>query len=114
MDHLHAWRGLPDPMDQFEATAPLRARPWFGHAFGLVGFLLALWLRLEIGAELIGYPFITFFPVVVLTTFLGGLRPGLLCAGLSGLASCTSSSSPTTPFPWNGRAAPSPWASTSS
>lgn len=74
-------------MDLFEATAPLRARPWFGYAFGLLGFLLALWLRLEIGPGLVGYPFITFFPVVVLTTFLGGLAPGLACAVLSGLAS---------------------------
>jgi two-component sensor histidine kinase len=71
----------------FEATAPLRAHPWFGHAFGRVGLLLALWLRFEIGDDLVGYPFITFFPVVVLTAFLGGTVPGTLCAVFSGLAS---------------------------
>jgi len=70
----------------FEATAPLRAHPWFGHAFGIAGLLLALWLRFEIGDDLVGYPFITFFPVVVLTAFLGGTVPGVLCAVFSGLA----------------------------
>ena len=70
----------------FEATVPLRAHPWFGHAFGVAGLLLALWLRFEIGDDLVGYPFITFFPFVVLTAFLGGIVPGVLCAVLSGLA----------------------------
>lgn len=70
----------------FEATARLRAHPWFGHAFGAAGVLLALWLRFAIGDDLVGYPFITFFPVVVLTAFLGGTLPGVLCAVFSGLA----------------------------
>jgi len=48
--------------------------------------LLAFWLRSVIGDKLVGYPFITFFPVVVLTAFLGGTGPGVLCAVLSGLA----------------------------
>lgn len=71
----------------FEATARLRARPWLGYAFGSAGVLLAFWLRSFIGDELVGYPFITFFPVVVLTAFLGGTGPGVLAAVLSGLAS---------------------------
>lgn len=33
-----------------------------------------------------GFPFLTFFPVVILSTFLTGLAPGILCAVLSGLA----------------------------
>ena len=33
-----------------------------------------------------GFPFLTFFPAVILTTFFLGLRPGLVCAVLSGLA----------------------------
>ncbi|MBD0274165.1 MAG: sensor histidine kinase [Acetobacteraceae bacterium] len=32
----------------FEATAPLRAHPWFGHAFGIAAVLLAFWLRSEV------------------------------------------------------------------
>jgi two-component sensor histidine kinase len=70
----------------FEATAPLRAHPWFGHAFGMTGLLLALWLRFAIGDGLVGYPFITFVPVVVLTAFLGGTAAGALCGVFSGLA----------------------------
>lgn len=56
-------------------------------AVGLVGFLLALWLRLAIGDVLVGYPFITFFPVIILTTFLGGALPGAAAAVLCGIAS---------------------------
>lgn len=33
-----------------------------------------------------GFPFLTFFPVVIFSTFLAGLGPGIFCAVLSGLA----------------------------
>lgn len=33
-----------------------------------------------------GYPFLTFFPAAILTTFIGGTRAGILCAALCGLA----------------------------
>lgn len=33
-----------------------------------------------------GFPFLTFFPVVILSTFIAGRGPGVLCAVLSGLA----------------------------
>lgn len=33
-----------------------------------------------------GFPYVTFFPAVVITAYLAGLRPAILCAGLSGLA----------------------------
>ncbi len=33
-----------------------------------------------------GYPFLTFFPAVILTAFVGGTRAGSLCAVLCGLA----------------------------
>lgn len=47
----------------------------------------ALGLRHQLAPALPpGYPFITFFPAVILTGFLAGLRAGLLCAILSGLA----------------------------
>lgn len=32
-----------------------------------------------------GFPYLTFFPAVVVTTYLFGLRPGIVCAVLSGL-----------------------------
>lgn len=69
----------------FEATAALRVRPWFGHVFGILAVLVALWIRLVVGDDLVGYPFITFFPAVVLTAFLGGTAAGVLCAVFSGL-----------------------------
>ncbi len=63
----------------FEATAPLRAHPWFGHAFGIVGVLLALWLRYAVEDILRGgLPFVTFIPAVVLTAFVGGTAPAVL------------------------------------
>lgn len=34
-----------------------------------------------------GFPFLTFFPAVIITTFLAGRGPGWLCAGLSLLSS---------------------------
>ena len=33
-----------------------------------------------------GFPYLTFFPAVILTAFLAGLGPGMLCAVLCGLA----------------------------
>lgn len=33
-----------------------------------------------------GFPFLTFFPVVIISTFLAGRGPGIVCAVLSGLA----------------------------
>ena len=70
----------------FETTAPLRAHPWFGHAFGIVGVLLAFWLRFEVEDILKGgLPFVTFIPAVVLTTFVGGAVPGVLSAVASTL-----------------------------
>ena len=74
---------MPNPL---EVTAPLRAHAWFGHVFGMAAVVLALWLRWEIGDALVGFPFLTFFPMVVLTAFLGGIVPGALCAVFSGLA----------------------------
>lgn len=44
-------------------------------------------LRLDISAGLPpGFPYLTFFPAVILTTFVAGLWPGVLCAVLSGVA----------------------------
>lgn len=34
-----------------------------------------------------GYPYVTFFPIVVLTTFVGGVRAGIWTAAVSGVAS---------------------------
>lgn len=71
----------------------LRAGARFGHdhylGYGLaiVSFAAALLLRHELSDILPpGFPYLTFFPAVIVTAFFAGLWPGLLCAVLSGLA----------------------------
>lgn len=60
---------------------------WAGELVAVAAVGLATGLRVALDPVLPpGFPFLTFFPVVVLTTFFLGLRPGLVCAVLSGLA----------------------------
>ncbi len=67
---------------------------WLGRApallrFGiaLVLFFVALWSRFALGAALpSGFPFLTFFPAVLMTAILTGLGPGLLVSTLSVLS----------------------------
>ncbi|MFT4056364.1 MAG: DUF4118 domain-containing protein [Novosphingobium sp.] len=48
--------------------------------------LFALWLRWVLDAAFPpGYPFLTFFPAVILSSFLFGPRPGMVAAVLCGL-----------------------------
>lgn len=69
------------------AARPLRDHPWLGDAFGGAMFALALGVRFALDPVWpVGFPFLTFFPAVIITTFVCGLRPGIACAGLSTLA----------------------------
>lgn len=71
----------------FDTASRLRRTPGFGWAFSIVSFLVALGLRFAVEPYLpAGFPFLTFFPAVMLTTFLGGRGPGILSAVLSTLA----------------------------
>lgn len=71
----------------FNAARAVRQHTWFGWAFGILSFLIALVLRFTLHDTLPpGFPYLTFFPAVILTTFLGGLRPGIASAVASGLA----------------------------
>lgn len=66
----------------------LRGQKGLGFMFGLATFAVALVARLALDDMLpAGFPFLTFFPAVIVTTFLAGLWPGILTALLSGLAS---------------------------
>ena len=66
----------------------LRGNSTLGLLFAVAAFALALIVRFEVGRILpSGFPYITFFPAIILTTFLAGTRPGVLCAALSGIAS---------------------------
>ena len=60
------------------------AKAW---AAALAAFAVALATRLLLGTHLDGTPFITYFPAIVLATFLGGWGPGALVLALSAAAS---------------------------
>ena len=63
----------------------LRRNRGIGFLFGVGSVLVALIARMVIDPHLPpGFPFLTFFPAVILTTFLAGLWPGILTALLSG------------------------------
>lgn len=69
------------------AGSQFRRNPYLGYALSLSSFLAALLLRHELSGTLPpGFPYLTFFPAVIVTTFFAGLWPGLLSAVLSGLA----------------------------
>ncbi len=65
----------------------LRRGPALRYGAGLLTFAVALLLRWAVDEVLpSGFPYLTFFPAVILTTFLVGLGPGVVTAVLSGLA----------------------------
>lgn len=71
----------------FDYASRLRGTPYFGWIFALASFAVALALRFAVDPYLpSGFPFLTFFPAVMLTAFLGGTRQGVACAVLSTLA----------------------------
>ena len=55
-----------------------RANPAIGYSIAVVAVLISIGLRFLIEPHVTaGLPFITFFPAIILTTFLGGLGPGI-------------------------------------
>ncbi len=65
----------------------LRKSVGLGLVFAVAAFVAALVVRMAIGDRLPpGYPYLTFFPAVIITTVLAGLWPGIVTAVLSGLA----------------------------
>jgi signal transduction histidine kinase len=72
-------------MNLFTLTQPLRDRRWFGYGFGLGALLVSLAIRVALGDIALRFPFVIFIPTVVLTTFLGGVRPGIAAAIAAGL-----------------------------
>jgi len=64
-----------------------RHQPSIGYGVGVLTFLIALIMRLRLDSTLpAGFPYLTFFPAVILTAFVAGTRPAILCAALSGVA----------------------------
>jgi signal transduction histidine kinase len=70
-------------MDLFTRTSWIRQRPLASYLIATLLSLAALLSRLAIGPVLTGFPFLTFFPVVLLAAYLGGQGPGVLCVVLS-------------------------------
>lgn len=66
---------------------PFRNLSVAGLAVGVAMFAVALALRFALDATLPpGFPYLTFFPAVIITAFVGGVPGGIVCAVLSGLA----------------------------
>lgn len=71
----------------FEISNRLRARPVLAYGLAVGAFVVALVLRFAVNPYLpAGFPYLTFFPAVLLTTFFCGIRPGIVCGALSVLA----------------------------
>ncbi len=62
----------------------IRTAPLFGYGIAAVAALAAFCLRLLLdGWFPPGFPYVTFFPAVVITAYFAGARPAILCAVLS-------------------------------
>ena len=74
-------------MKWIDATSSLRGLGLRGDLMAVAIFAVALVLRFAVDSMLPpGFPYLTFFPAVILTTFFFGLRPGIISAALGGLA----------------------------
>lgn len=59
--------------------------PLLGYVVAIVVSVLAVLVRMAVDQILpVGFPFVTFFPGVILTSFLFGVRPGIVAATVSG------------------------------
>lgn len=70
------------------SLARFRKEPRLGYSFGAAAFVVALVARFAVGPYLppTGYPFLSFFPAVALTTYVAGLGPGLFVSLASTLS----------------------------
>lgn len=74
-------------LSRFTERLPLLPdRPLIRYAVTVILCVFAFWLRWALDAAFPpGYPFLTFFPAVILSSFLFGPRPGVVAAVLCGL-----------------------------
>lgn len=71
----------------FVVTASLQERALLSYALGAVMAGGALIFRVLVGDALVGFPFLTFFLAVAISSFFFGWRAGLSCAVVGGLLS---------------------------
>ncbi len=72
-------------MDWFARVLVWRERGWIGYAVAILGGFVGILARFGLGKLLVGAPFITFIPGILMASLVGGLLPGLLAVVLSGL-----------------------------
>ncbi|WP_435202082.1 sensor histidine kinase [Qipengyuania sp. 902] len=86
---FRALRDLPPDSLTFLQRLPLaKRRPWICYGVAIVASFAGLLVRWAVGGALPeGFPYITFFPPVILTAFFFGVGPGALAAVLCGLLS---------------------------
>lgn len=79
----------PGAARRFVSRLPLaRNRPWIGYGVALLLTFVAWAIRYVIGDGLPpGFPYLTFFPAVIVTAFFFGVGPGTVCAVLCGMLS---------------------------
>lgn len=70
----------------YELTASLRENRTSSYIFGLATIALALLARFLLANQLAGFPFLTFFPAIILTSFICGWRAGAVAAVFGGFA----------------------------
>lgn len=75
--------------ERFVERLPLiLRRPWHAYALTTVFCLIAFFIRCIAQIAMpIGYPFVSFFPAVILASFLFGVRPGIYAGIFCGLLS---------------------------
>jgi signal transduction histidine kinase/ActR/RegA family two-component response regulator len=64
----------------YERTASLRENRTTSYVFGLATIAVALLARLILVRQLVGFPFLTFFPAILVTSFICGWRAGAVAA----------------------------------
>ena len=70
----------------YERTASLRENRTTSYLFGLATVALALLARFILVRQLAGFPFLVFFPAILITTFVCGWRAGAVAAVFGGFA----------------------------
>ena len=68
------------------ALRRLRLNPTAAYGVSIVAVAVATWARFALGGHVVSVAFVTFYPAIILTTFVGGLGPGVLAILLSALA----------------------------
>ena len=85
--------------DRLQRLVAGKRSAWFRWTLSICLFAIALGLRIVLNDRLpAGFPYLTFFPAIIVTTLVGGLWPGVLAGVLGGIASWGLFINPAKPF----------------